>query len=143
MDTFTNQTWIDDEFPGLEYEVTSESDEHYNCIAWAIGNNDTWWSHLPGYRWIGQRAPGIESLIALFRELGYEECDNDSIESGYDKVALYAQDGHWTHAARQLRNGRWTSKLGIYEDIEHLSPEDLSGQLYGQVNCIMKKRQAE
>ena len=55
MDTFTNQTWIDGEFPGLEYEVTSESDEDYNCIAWAIGHNDTWWSHLPGYRWIGRR----------------------------------------------------------------------------------------
>ena len=140
MDTFTNQTWIDDEFPGLDYTVTSESDEDYNCIAWAIGHNDTWWSHLPGYRWIGQRAPGIESLIVLFRELGYEECDDDEIEAGYDKVALYAQNGRWTHAARQLSNGRWTSKLGIYEDIEHATPEGLSGRLYGEVHCIMKKR---
>ena len=35
MDTSTNQTWIDKEFPGLDYTVTSESDEDYNCIAWA------------------------------------------------------------------------------------------------------------
>ena len=135
--------WIDDTFTGLDYRITSESDEDYNCIAWALDRQDTWWSHLPGYRWIGQRSPGIESLIALFRELGYEECDSDAVEEDYDKVALYAQGGHWTHAARQLSNGRWTSKLGIYEDIEHATIEGLSGDLYGEVHCIMKKRRTD
>ena len=109
MDTSGNQTWIDDTFPRLDYVITSESDGDYNCIAWAIGHNDTWWSHLPGYRWMGQRTPGIDSLIALFHELGYEECADDGIESGYEKVALYAQNGRWTHAARQLSNGQSSS----------------------------------
>ena len=132
--------WIDDTFTGLDYRITSESDGNYNCIAWALDRQDTWWSHLPGYHWMGQRGPSIESLIGLFRELGYEECASEAAEEGYDKVALYSQGGNWTHAARQLSNGRWTSKLGIYEDIQHTTIEGLSGDLYGEVHCIMKKR---
>lgn len=132
--------WIDETFPGLDYDVTSEPDDRYNCIAWALGRQDTWWSHLPGYRWIGQRAPSIESLENLFLELEYERCDRDDFEDGYDKVALFAQENRWTHAARQLASGRWTSKLGVFEDIEHSSLDGISGRLYGEVHCIMRRR---
>ena len=61
-------------------------------------------------------------------------------EAGYVKVALYAKDGKWTHAARQLESGRWTSKLGIYEDIEHAAPQDLCGDLYGQIHNVMRRQ---
>jgi hypothetical protein len=45
----------------------------------------------------------------------------------------------WTHAARQLDNGKWTSKLGQLEDIEHESLEALSGAVYGSVVQVLKK----
>ena len=134
-----NGNWIDEEFPGIDYTITSEEDDAYNCVAWAAGYNDGWWSHAEGYQWIGERGASVQSLILLFNTLGYAECDSDDLESDYEKVVLYAIDGNWTHVARQLSNGRWTSKLGMYEDIEHANPADLSGDLYGDVHCIMRR----
>lgn len=43
----------------------------------------------------------------------------------------------WTHAARQLPTGKWTSKLGRSEDIEHTTPEAVSGTTYGAMVCFM------
>ena len=134
-----NGDWIDEEFPGIYYTITSEEDDAYNCVAWAAGYNNGWWSHGEGYRWIGERSASVRSLVLLFNALGYTECDSDALEAGYEKVALYAKEGDWTHAARQLANGRWTSKLGMYEDIEHAGPEDMCGDLYGGIHCIMTR----
>ena len=104
-----NAVWIDNGFPGLHYEITSGQDGNYNCIAWAAGSQDAWWSHQPGYYWLGERGPDAQSLVELFRILGYEECAGHELEPGYEKVALYARGGEWTHAARQVESGRWTS----------------------------------
>ncbi len=135
-----NSSWIDEEFPNIGYRITSERDNFYNCVAWAAGNDNDWWSHQEDYRWIGERGPGLRNLVALFTVLGYEECESDSLDTDYTKVALYAKDGNWTHAARQLPDGAWISKLGVLEDIEHASPNDLSGDFYGEVHCIMRRR---
>ena len=135
--------WIDNDLPGLAqtgYEIASEPTDEYNCIAWVVGDNTEWWSHLPGYRWSDQRTPDVESLVQLFIEKGFEVCVNDDLESGYEKIAIYAMDGRWSHAARQLPNGRWASKLGIYEDIEHPTTEGLCGDLYGDVHCTMRRQ---
>ncbi len=43
------------------------------------------------------------------------------------------------HAARQLKNGTWTSKLGVEDDISHPSPDALAGGSYGDVKLIMKR----
>jgi hypothetical protein len=62
------------------------------------------------------------------------------LELGYEKVALYADgNGEWTHAARQLADGWWTSKLGPDEDILYQTPQALVGDLYGQVHAIMRR----
>ncbi len=135
-----NSDWIDEEFPGIVCKITSEQDNSYNCIAWAAGYNNDWWSHDEDYYWIGERGASIQNLIEVFGALGYVECDSHTPEAGYMKVALYAKDGDWTHAARQLENGGWTSKLGLYEDIEHENPQDLCGDLYGEVHSIMRRR---
>ena len=43
-----------------------------------------------------------------------------------------------THASRQLSNGRWTSKLGPSERIEH-DFDALEGAAYGQIAQIMRR----
>jgi hypothetical protein len=56
--------------------------------------------------------------------------------------ALFAlADGFPTHAAWQLGSGRWTSKLGELEDIEH-ALRDLEGTEYGAVALVMKRPRA-
>jgi hypothetical protein len=62
---------------------------------------------------------------------------------GFEKIAIYVLDEKPQHAARQLPNGKWTSKLGQYEDIEHNALEGLEGSIYGYVACVMKRRWPE
>ncbi len=101
--------------------VTNPATKEYNCIAWAAGDDKRFWWPLGGY-WppVVPRQVSLESFIKVFNNLGYEKCDNGDLESGYRKIVIYAQsDGIPTHAARQLDNGKWTSKLGKAEDVEH------------------------
>lgn len=89
-------TWIDRQLPRLAsegYLVTSEPDACYNCIAYAVCETHRWWSHQETARcyWPepAGRTPLIASLVAVFAALGYEPAADDSVETGYIKVALY------------------------------------------------------
>ena len=46
----------------------------------------------------------LASIIAFFESLGYQQCGGQSLEDGFEKVALFAdpEDDYPTHAARQL-----------------------------------------
>jgi hypothetical protein len=136
---------LEDLFPGLRgqaYEVKSPKDGRYNCIAWAAGDDLRWWWPDPGGEDVWpSRVPRVETLEAFrraFATLGYEACDHEYPEEGYEKVALFAREGTPRHAARQLPNGRWTSKLGSREDIEH-GLHDLTGLVYGSVILVLKR----
>ncbi len=140
--------WIDEDLPHLAaegYEVTSEPTGDYNCIAYAIGETDRWWTHVEGsdgYYWPehASRTPSIVSLIEVFAGLGYAPCGDAGDEPGFRTVALYAdQHGDWTHAAVQLPDGGWSSKLGLFEDISHRTPESLDPNFYGEVHCFMRR----
>ena len=106
-------------FPNLAaagYEVTSPGSLIYNCIAWAAGDDQQWWEPLsgPGYYWPEDvsQSYAMETLVKVYERLGYSVCEDRNLESGYEKVALYGNPDGYTHAARQLADGRWTSKLG-------------------------------
>src|SRR5260370_5589590 len=113
-----------------------------NCIAWAAGDTTDWWwpdeADNPDSAYWPPGAPRVESLEAFrlaFATLGYVVCDHDHVETRYEKIALFSQAGVPKHAARQLLSGRWTSKLGPMEDIEHALP-DLTGMVYGSVVLV-------
>ena len=138
-------------FPSLQdFTVTSPQDWRYNCIAWAAGIDTNWWwpvappppDHHPLHHW----PPGVpktkysSSFIFAFSTLGYEPCDDDTLEDGFEKVAIYIYpQGDVSHMARQKSNGRWTSKIGEYVDIDHASPGELEGQAYGKVLQYMRR----
>lgn len=130
-------------FPRLtdaNFRETSPPAIAYNCVAWSVGDNTRWWQ--PGARWPIEAAADDVSLGALtrmFESLGYVPCESSQLEPGFEKVALYAAGMFYTHAARQLPNGHWTSKLGKAEDIEHDAPDGLAGGLYGEVVQIMRR----
>ena len=137
-------------FPGLTaagYRVTSPATGDYNCIAWAAGDTKIWWwplgdpldTHWPT---AAPRALTFDAFREAFASLGYVPCGGDAQEVGFEKIALFADDqGVPTHAARQLPNGRWTSKLGHAEDIEH-DLRALEGDIYGTVALVMRRPSA-
>ncbi len=136
---------LEDVFPGLRgqpYHITSPRDHRYNCIAFAAGDDrNWWWPDTAGEdTWPAgiARAEAVEAFRDAFATLGYVVCDYDQLERGYEKVALFALAGVPKHAARQLPSGRWVSKLGASEDIEH-ALYDLTGTVYGSVVLVMKR----
>ncbi len=135
---------IDQFFPGLqssEWRVTSPQDDGYNCIAWAAGEDDVWWEPDPmdQYFWPSDipRKSTVSAFVEAFGQRGFQPCDSYEVQEGFEKVAVYTdRDGTPTHMARQLPSGRWTSKLGGLEDIEH-DLEALEGSGYGRVAVVM------
>jgi hypothetical protein len=136
-------------FPGLRgsgYEVQSPPDDVYNCIAWAAGatNTSRWWWPFgdPQRTYWPEGVPREETAEAfrqLFETLGYAVCGHAEAGPEFEKVALFADaQGCPSRAARQLPGGRWTSKLGAQEDVEH-GLQDLEGTEYGAVVLIMKR----
>jgi hypothetical protein len=132
-------------FPGLRGQpdqIASPRDRSYNCIAFAAGDNRSWWRPDPAEEdtWPAgvARVETVEAFRDVFATIGYAACDDDRLEAGYEKVALFALAGVPKHAARQLPSGRWTSKLGAMEDIEH-ALHDLTGLVYGSVVLLMKR----
>jgi hypothetical protein len=135
-----------EDFPRLtpeNHRVTSPRSARYNCIALAVDDTSQWWE--PGVHWLPADHPeddfSLRALEQLFVALGYESGEMDaSLEPGFVKVALYGAAGEYTHAARQLSDGRWISKLGKGVDIAHDAPADVGGGAYGEVAAVMKKR---
>jgi hypothetical protein len=141
------EPWKEVNFPNLsrtEYQVISDETPEYNCIAWAAGDSSRWWWPSQVSYWPAE-APleaTIESFRAVFELMGYEECATEELESGFEKVAFYIDaDGSPTHAARQLEDGIWTSKLGSWQDIEHNALRCLGGAgwAYGVVALILRR----
>ena len=131
---------LNDIFPNLSrYRITSPPSLQYNCVAWALEIANQWWSHDRTWPDSVPRSLKADALEQVFETMGYAVCDSGEIEPGYEKIAIYAQNGEWTHAARQLTDGGWSSKLGPFEDITHPSPESLTGGIYGNVHCIMRR----
>jgi hypothetical protein len=81
----------------------------------------------------------LSAFVAAFGALGYEPCADGALEDGFEKIALYRSPSGIQHAARQLNTGRWTSKLGGLEDIEHDSPAELEGAEYGRVAQYLRR----
>ncbi len=131
-----------DLFPNLtseNHEITSDKTFKYNCVAWAAHQTDRWWQ--PGGCWpipASRDDLGIGNVVLAFNSLGYCESPNGELEHGFEKIAIYGSGLMYTHVARQLPDGRWTSKLGQLEDITHATTYALEGSDYGEVVQFMK-----
>jgi hypothetical protein len=149
-------SWTAREFPNLkdsDYKITSEYSEEYNCLAWAVGDVDQRWDpdEMDQYYWPPgvPREVTVAAVVAAFQTKGFEPSPDSSLEEGIEKIAIYAtSDGRPTHAARQLKNGHWTSKLGNCEDVEHETLDCLTGEVrdaqgrimcYGRPVCYMRR----
>ncbi len=141
---------LEREFPGLRsggYEVSSAATPAYNCIAWALGDtSNVWWPDRQRQcEWprLTPREWTIDAFVLAFATFGYTLSDNSNLETGIEKVALYALNAKPMHASRQLDDGMWTSKCGRDADIRH-ELAALEGSEYGKVTAILARpRQAD
>ncbi|NJJ41555.1 hypothetical protein HCB82_20610 [Paenibacillus sp. 7028] len=137
---------LENHFPNLRYtpwSLTSPRTPEYNCIAWAASENDRWWwPDKAGLAYWPDEVPRevtLDAFIAAYGTLGYKTCDDDKLESGFEKIAIYIDNwGNPTHAASQLASGAWTSKCGNSNDITH-TLDGLKDSEYGRVGQIMKR----
>jgi hypothetical protein len=135
-------------FPNLreqEFEITSPKDPRYNCIAWAAGDvKRWWWPAEPSFTYWpagARREETVAGFAEAFSTLGYEIAESGELESGYEKLAIFAlADGVPTHMARQQLDGSWTSKLGRLEDISHIHLAAVGGTDYGDVVVFLRRR---
>jgi hypothetical protein len=136
-----------DEMP-VEIELTSERDINYNCFAWAAEEQDTWWGTSSDDYWPAGivREVTLEAYIHAYETIRYEICQNELYEARYEKIALYVNDlGKPIHASRQLSDGKWTSKVGEWEDIKHEFACNLIIQInekivnYGTIGVILRR----
>ena len=138
-------------FPGLRgasYSVTSEAERQYNCIAWAAGDDSRWWEPDAEdlYYWPkeARREYTVRAYAEAFFSLGFEICQDATWEEGLEKVAIFADSNDFpTHAARQLADGAWTSKLGQAEDIRHAELDHVSGEYYGDPVLVLQRCRTE
>jgi hypothetical protein len=143
-------SWPTHELPNLTpdtCEVTSPATPQYNCIAWAAKDAlRNWWPDDQdiGFWPITRREESIDAFIEAYRTLGYEPCIGGLLEEGIEKIAIFGtqnRDGssNPTHAALQLESGKWTSKLGPFEDVTHESVDDVNGPVYGKALLFMSR----
>jgi HAMP domain-containing protein len=138
-----------------EFEITSPFDAKYNCIAHAAEKNDKWWWSVDKAMmgndvfWFNNvpSEATLDNFVKAFGKLGYQPCKTDKLEKSFEKVAIfvstkdeiYAPKGSVTHMARQLSDGKWTSKLGKDVDISHNTLQAIEGKVYGIVKQILKR----
>ena len=140
----TDKETIESVVPNLQsckWEITSEPDELYNCIAWATGAmKRPWWPNEDAY-WpdVAPMEETVDAFVIALQTAGFVPTEDSTIEAGFEKIALYAMKDKPKHAARQLSNGEWTSKLGRRHDIVHESLDGVAGELYGNVVLFLKR----
>jgi type VI secretion system secreted protein VgrG len=129
-------------FPRLhdQYKVLGSGTKRYNCIAWSLGITDRW-------IWPGER---VEDFDQLYGQNGFRRLKrmDYSLQQGTDKIVLYAMVNkqgrkQCTHAARQMKDGSWTNKLGSLPLIQVPSPEHLAGPGYGRPVAVYVRVHAQ
>ncbi len=155
LNTQRNRDALSDVFPDLKndvnFEILSPQTPKYNCIAWAMQFEDRWVDifEYPGHWWPDgvEKTMSPSALIHAFEAVGFNLCDNNNWEDGFDKVVLYkkADEDQWTHAARIVSETTEHSKFGLSFDGTHshnvLCATGLGyeNQSYGVAYAFMKR----
>lgn len=150
-------------YPFLEHDpyfyISSDKTLEYNCIAWAMGFNDRWVDHLPDNNkavkkwWPDGVNRGFHPncLVQAFEAVGFELCNGDKFEEGYEKIAIYYLQPYlmpqlgicepigWTHAAKVLTENTYHSKMGGIFDIYHSGGNIFVGSSYGKIYTYMRR----
>ena len=140
-------------FPNSErdkFKHHSEETTEYNCIAFALEIQDKWidpetQDPLDGTKpWWPDKIPRdrtLSTFIKLFELYGFQKCLDKNLEEDYVRIAIFVRGDKVAHAARQIGNGMWVSKLGNGVDCIH-SLSAIHNGMYGVVRQFMKKKKS-
>src|SRR5438034_10954897 len=131
---------------GSEYSKSSEADTAYNCFGFAVHDTKQYWQKVDvrGYYWPLKRDDRLEDWIEALRLNNFVPTDDWSLEAEFEKVCIYVnEEGSPEHVSRQLASGKWTSKIGRLEDIEHSTLTELECVDYGKPKVMLKRKRAE
>lgn len=130
----------------------SKAVPHYNCLAWAVGDSlHRYWPFEAsdpqgvGFDWPAGLPSGetVDAVDAFFRHFGFTPCADATQETGFERVALYVDPNDNSvpsHAAWQLEDGRWASKIGRAGiDCLHLTPEAIHSRGTGVVKRFYRR----
>jgi len=131
------------QFPNLtDFELYENTSDLYNCISHSIGMKVWAWPKEGGHRnyWpISNMNEDKKSFDEFYAYHGYNICNMDfRYNPNYSKIALYGKDNNPKHAAKQIDEIWWESKIGQSEIIRH-KLFDLEGFKYGDVIEIYQK----
>jgi hypothetical protein len=146
--TLSTRPDFPNDFPNLKPESCvnglSPATVAYNCYAWGARVTDVRWEPDPldQYYWpeSAPRAYTMPAFVVAYQSRGFEICVDGSPEPEIEKIAIYDIEGVPQHVARQLNNGSWTSKMGDYEDIQHVELSSVSGPCYGIPRVFMARK---
>lgn len=128
---------------GSGYRRTSDPTLDYNCLAWALNDFARWWEPDPFnlFYWPAgvKRSYDLKNYTQVCKDHGYTVCKNGNLETGFEKLVIYTDGQNFTHIARQLPDGQWTSKLGELDDITH-SLDGFRGSHYGRPAIYLKRK---
>lgn len=128
-----------------DYVKSSEARRRCNCFAWVAGD--------PSRNWYPGGSPDVsywpadvrddlalEAFLEAYGTLGFEPCVGGALVEGVEKIAIFVDgSGDAAHAARQLPDGLWESKMGTWEDIRHQTLDCLQGGEYGVVAAYLSR----
>jgi hypothetical protein len=119
----------------------SESDS-YNCISHTIHlKEDISWPIDTRHYWPTKRELTKESFDLFYEHHGFEKLSilDFTYNENYTKVVLYTNNNIPTHAAIQIDNTYWESKIGRLGIIRH-DLFEIENDVYGEITQIYRKR---
>lgn len=138
-------------FPLLnDYELINNSEsDNYNCISHTLGIKDKWsWSYDKNeiyeydydHYWPVRCELTKESFDDFYEYHGFEKIKllDFSYNPKYTKVVLYTNNGVPTHAAIQINEFFWESKIGMFGILRH-DLFEIENDVYGEVTQIYRK----
>lgn len=129
---------------GVNGKTTSPQTPLYNCIAHSVGTDLTyiWPDPDEEYAWPPAlpRNDSIDTFVDFYQLCGYTKCASAILEHGFEKVILYHVAGRVAHAALQLVDGTWTSKIGDLADIMHVTPEVVESNQNGRPAIVLRRK---
>ena len=116
------EEFYDRDFPDLRRLGFSRTSDpaYYNCIAFVVGDfRRKWWPGEYHPKWstdfwplpvVEGREESVEAFLQMFATEKFEQCDDSTLEAGFEKIAIYALNNRVRHAALQWSDDTWTEE---------------------------------